>query len=104
MSGPSMFVKRPVQIEAWRLLANDFDEVAEWCHGRINNVTRSVVQRPGWASSGGKVIAGSISIETLEGEMRASLGDWIIRGVWGEFYPCRADIFEQTYERVEVTP
>ena len=37
-------------------------------------------------------------IETLEGTMTASLGDWIIRGVKGEYYPCKPDIFEATYE------
>lgn len=43
-----------------------------------------------------------LEIITLEGEMNASPGDYIIRGVQGEFYPCKPDIFEQTYERVEV--
>ncbi len=42
----------------------------------------------------------SILIPTLEGQMRAHVGDWIIRGVQGEFYPCRPDIFEETYEAV----
>lgn len=42
-----------------------------------------------------------IVIPTLEGSMRALPGDYIIRGVQGEFYPCKPDIFEQTYERVE---
>lgn len=41
-----------------------------------------------------------IVIETLEGEMRAEVGDYIIKGVKGEFYPCKPDIFEATYERV----
>ena len=40
-------------------------------------------------------------IETLEGDMRAKVGDWIIRGVKGELYPCKPDIFEATYEPVE---
>lgn len=40
----------------------------------------------------------SIVIPTLEGEMEASSGDWIIRGVQGELYPCKPDIFEKTYE------
>lgn len=40
------------------------------------------------------------AIETLEGVMMAQPGDWIIRGVKGEFYPCKPDIFEQTYEKV----
>lgn len=41
---------------------------------------------------------GVISIETLEGTMIANEGDWIIRGVKGEIYPCKPDIFEATYE------
>ena len=44
---------------------------------------------------------GSILIKTLEGEMWASRNDWIIKGVKGEFYPCKPDIFEITYEPVE---
>ena len=40
-------------------------------------------------------------IHTLEGTMQASYGDYIIKGVKGEFYPCKPDIFEQTYEKVE---
>jgi hypothetical protein len=43
-------------------------------------------------------------IRTLEGEMRADPGDWIIRGVQGEFYPCKPDIFEATYEPAEPAP
>lgn len=43
----------------------------------------------------------TLAIRTLEGEMWASPGDWIIRGVKGEFYPCKPDIFEATYEPVE---
>jgi hypothetical protein len=39
-------------------------------------------------------------IKTLEGDMKASIGDWIIKGVQGEFYPCKPDIFEKTYELV----
>lgn len=42
-----------------------------------------------------------LEIVTLEGSHCASLGDWIIKGVKGEFYPCKPDIFEQTYELVE---
>lgn len=42
-----------------------------------------------------------ISIKTLEGTMRAEAGDWIIKGVKGELYPCKPDIFEATYEPAE---
>lgn len=41
-----------------------------------------------------------LSIKTLEGVMGVSAGDWVIRGVQGEFYPCKPDIFEATYEAV----
>lgn len=40
-------------------------------------------------------------IKTLEGDMRVEKGDYIIKGVKGEFYPCKPDIFEQTYEKVD---
>lgn len=40
-------------------------------------------------------------IVTLEGKMEVSIGDWVIKGVKGEFYPCKLDIFEMTYEKVE---
>lgn len=43
----------------------------------------------------------SLLISTLEGDMKANEGDYIIKGVQGEFYPCKADIFESTYEKVE---
>lgn len=43
---------------------------------------------------------GIVIIETLEGQMTASLNDWIIKGVNGEFYPCKPDIFEKTYEYI----
>lgn len=42
-----------------------------------------------------------LRIETLEGTMTAQVGDWIIRGVKGELYPCKPDIFDQTYEVAE---
>jgi hypothetical protein len=43
---------------------------------------------------------GSLNIETLEGTMRADVGDWVIKGVKDELYPCKPDIFEATYEEV----
>ena len=43
----------------------------------------------------------TLFVKTIEGDMRASLGDWIIKGVNGEFYFCKPDIFEKTYEQVE---
>ena len=47
-----------------------------------------------------KLRDGDLYIQTLEGEMKASIGDFIIKGVQGEYYPCKPDIFEKTYEEV----
>ena len=44
---------------------------------------------------------GTVAIHTIEGKMQASHLDYIIKGVQGEFYPCKPDIFERTYEKVE---
>jgi hypothetical protein len=78
--------KKPVVIEALlNLGGRDIaSQVAEWCGGRLDE--NENYQAP------------SILIETLEGTMRADPGDWIIKGVKGEFYPCKPDIFEATYE------
>jgi len=75
-------MKRPIVIEARRLTRiNGLDaEIAEWCGGHQTN-------------------EGCV-IETLEGTMMACYGDWIICGVNGEFYPCKPDIFEATYDPV----
>jgi hypothetical protein len=45
--------------------------------------------------------SGSLRIATLEGDMECRLNDWIIKGINGEFYPCKPDIFEKTYEEVK---
>lgn len=47
------------------------------------------------------LLSKTLQIETLEGEMTAQVGDWIIRGVNGELYPCKPDIFAKTYEEVQ---
>lgn len=44
---------------------------------------------------------GTVNIKTLEGTMKADIDDYIIKGIQGEFYPCKPDIFAKTYERVE---
>lgn len=79
------FRKKPVVIEAVQLtLDSNHKELARWCGGI-------------WFDFGTQC---GILIRTLEGEMRAELMDWIIKGVKGEFYPCKPDIFEATYEAV----
>lgn len=67
---------------------SDCVELAEWCGG-----ISQMMEPPEGTTFG-------IYIPTLEGEMRADPGDWIIQGVKGEFYPCKPDIFEETYDEV----
>lgn len=45
-------------------------------------------------------LTGEIVIPTLEGKMKGNIGDWIIKGINGEFYPCKPDIFEKTYDKI----
>ena len=84
-----MYRKKPVVIEARQLSRENGPELAAWSGG-------------GWFSLFGRGDRGEdishVSIQTLEGTMRADLGDWIIKGVSGEFYPCKPDIFAATYE------
>lgn len=83
-----MYRKKPVVIEAFRWTGGpDQTEDPEWIIEAIRD---------------GKITfdAGLMFIETLEGVHRAVPGDYIIRGIAGEIYPCKPDIFEQTYEPV----
>ena len=80
--------KKPVVIEAMQLLLPySPDDITDWCGGKICGVGNP--NEKVW-----------IEIETLEGIMRASYGDFIIKGIQGEFYPCKPDIFAATYEEV----
>ena len=83
------FRKKPVVIEAFQLTANPDEQasIEAWCSGAIKGVRLPPEAR-------------CLDIQTLEGEMRANVGDWIIKGVKGEFYSCKPDIFEATYEAV----
>ena len=78
----SKFRKRPVVIEAIRYSLENRDVCI--------------------AFSGASYDQERLCIDTLEGTMRASVGDWIIKGVKGEFYPCRNDVFNETYEPEEM--
>lgn len=83
------FRNKPVVIEAM-LNNGDFDnakEIIAWAGAAAGPIK---------AENGDR----SLSIYTLEGVMRADEGDWIIKGVKGEFYPCKPGIFAETYEPV----
>lgn len=80
------FRKKPVVIEARQLTAFNPHEIVAW----VNDGGGTARREPDWS--------GWVTIRTLEGDHRAGSGDWIIRGVKGEFYPCKPDIFAATYE------
>ena len=84
------YVKKPVVIEAMQLSLDNVSIILEWIGGR-------------WVNSGGYDHNDMpfIIIRTLEGDHTARLGDYVIKGVKGEFYPCKPDIFEMTYEALK---
>lgn len=89
--GGMKFRKKPVVIEAIQYVEGNRAEIVEFTNRGISG---GMNDRRIW-------------IHTLEGTMEANYGDWIIKGIKGEFYPCKPDIFEATYEPahvVSVTP
>ena len=85
------YMKKPVVIAAHQLTKENLKELAQWCGGRAKEEPKP---------SDPTDVAYWLEIPTLEGTMHARIGDYIIKGVQGEFYSCREDIFEQTYEPV----
>lgn len=75
--------KKPVVIEAVQWTGKNFDDIYEFTEGKNCHMYNK-----------------SLVIMTLEGQMTANIGDYIIKGVQGEFYPCKPDIFEEIYEEV----
>ena len=93
MTQVKQYKKKPVIIEAIQWLGGE--ESCKAFEALIGQQSaRGIKFNGSWDS------ATEVYIETLEGTMTASLGDYIIKGVKGELYPCKPDIFEQTYEEV----
>jgi hypothetical protein len=80
------FKKKPIAIEARQFLISTASEVSEWANMYVTSPNE--MSECWW-------------IPTLEGDMKVLPGDWVIQGVKGEFYACRSDIFELTYESAE---
>ena len=94
--------KKPIVIEAFQLTEHsrwDNADWPQWAH-EAWNLNRSAVGSlsPLFLTN---PLESSLSIVTLEGTMRVDIGDWIIRGIKGELYPCKPDIFAATYEPVD---
>lgn len=79
------YKKKPVVIEAVQWRGDNLVEVKDFC---LDDAVYDDFNR-------------AFKVDTLEGRMIAKLGDWIIKGVKGEHYPCKPDIFEKTYEEVK---
>ena len=84
------FKKQPVTVEAFRVMEDMFDNpalipivFAQYPQKQINIQNKHFI------------------ISTLEGNMKANIGDWIIKGVKGEWYPCKHDVFEKTYIKLK---
>lgn len=82
--------KKPVAIEAMAFDRSTFDELEKFTGGKAYKI----------AIPKGLGLKAICYIDTLEGVMTASEGDYIIKGIQGEFYPCKPNIFEQTYDKV----
>ena len=81
----AQFRKKPVIIEAYKLTKELLNSLTVGAF--TNGITPLTLEGKGL-------------IKTLEGDMRADIGDWIIKGVKGEYYPCKPDIFNETYEKI----
>jgi hypothetical protein len=98
------FRKKPIVIDAMQLAGNTAECMAvyQWIESHIGSVAPPCDDLTSDPNPGVTIdpADGSLVIRTLEGDMKADLGDWIIKGVQGEFYPCKPDIFDATYEAV----
>ena len=79
------FRKKPVVVEAVEWNGSNTVEISSFTGISLNEISSAP-------------FVNELIIKTLEGDIHASIGDWIIRGVVGEIYPCKPDIFEKTYE------
>lgn len=90
------YIKKPIPIECKHLI-NDYDtivEIYEWYSGEDTSTSLVAQQKTVEYICNNE----GLDIETMEGIMHASFGDWIIKGIRGEFYPCKPDIFEESYK------
>ena len=76
--------KKPIPVEARQYTGDNFIELQDWSEDSV-------------AMDGD---SNNVFVATLEGLMSFDEGDYVIKGVHGEFYPCKGDIFEETYEEV----
>ena len=79
------YIKKRVQVTAVQWDGRNFDEISKFSNGEVSLLSEN---------------SDKLVIPTLEGEMHASKGDYIIKGVLGELYPCKPEAFKNTYDKV----
>ena len=94
------FTKRPLVIEAMQFDGRNGAVIRNWAHRGLPDIANSVILLHDEYGADHT----AITVRTLEGSMFVNPGDWIIRGIQGEFYPCKPDIFEKTYEPAAAPP
>jgi len=80
------YIKKRVQVTAVQWDGRNFDEISKFSNGEVSLLSEN---------------SDKLVIPTLEGEMHARKGDYIIKGVLGELYPCKPEAFKKTYDKVE---
>lgn len=94
--------KKPVVIEALQLTKQNIREVYTFIYSEPD--TKNPISSDRWYDYEGLVKAEGLKLKTLESDgetQTASIGDYIIKGIQGEFYPCKPDIFKATYDKVD---
>lgn len=77
-----IYVTKPCEIEAIEWTGNNISEICKFTNRDIRHL----------------LVSGQLYIETLEGTMKADIGDYIIKGLRGEYYPCKPDVFHKKYQ------
>ena len=97
------FRKRPVVVEARQFIGSAAEKMAvyQWVEDNTEGSFEPYTTPPPTSGTSIDPASGGMLIATLEGVMHVANGDWVIRGVEGEFYPCKPAIFAATYEPVE---
>lgn len=93
------YKKKPVIIDAIQVSASNFDRICDFMGCTPEQYLNPMFDIDEFGDSRDPYLG--VYVETLEGKMLANIGDMIIKGVNGEFYPCKPDIFAKTYEKVE---
>lgn len=93
------YKKKPVIIDAIQVSARNFDRICDFMGCTPEQYLNPMFDIDEFGDSRDPYLG--VYVETLEGKMLANIGDMIIKGVNGEFYPCKPDIFNKTYEKVK---